>query len=91
MRNNENGLADQRKSHTPEGAETTDKPPPSLAPLVGEDGVGVVGAPALPARFLEPSGFVWGRFSTTDGVRLRWGHLPAKEPRAECVLVGGFA
>ena len=49
------------------------------------------GVPGLPARFLEPSGFVWGRFPTSDGARLRWGHLPAKEPRAECVLVGGFA
>jgi lysophospholipase len=48
-------------------------------------------APALPARFLEPSGFVWGNLPTQDGARLRWGHLPAKEPRAECVMVGGFA
>jgi lysophospholipase len=48
-------------------------------------------APALPARFLEPSGFVWGSLPTQDGARLRWGHLPAKEPRAECVMVGGFA
>jgi len=47
--------------------------------------------PALPARFLEPSGFVWGSLSTKDGAQLRWGHLPAKEPRAECVMVGGFA
>jgi lysophospholipase len=45
----------------------------------------------LPARFLEPSGFVWGSFPTTDGAELRWGHLPAKEARAECVMVGGFA
>jgi lysophospholipase len=45
----------------------------------------------LPARFLEPSGFVWGSLPTNDGARLRWGHLPAKEPRAECVMVGGFA
>jgi lysophospholipase len=49
------------------------------------------GAFALPARFLEPSGFVWGSLTTHDGARLRWGHLPAKEPRAECVMVGGFA
>jgi lysophospholipase len=42
-------------------------------------------------RFLEPPGFVWGTFPTADGVLLRWGHLPAKEPRADCVLVGGFA
>jgi lysophospholipase len=45
----------------------------------------------LPARFLEPAGFVWGSLPANDGVRLRWGHLPAKEPRAECVMVGGFA
>ena len=47
--------------------------------------------PVLPVRFLEPPGFVWGSFPTNDGTRLRWGHLPAKEPRAECVMVGGFA
>ena len=47
--------------------------------------------PGLPARFLEPTGFVWGSLTTRDGARLRWGHLPAKEPRAECVMVGGFA
>jgi lysophospholipase len=45
----------------------------------------------LAARFLEPPGFVWGTFPTSDRARLRWGHLPATEPRAECVLVGGFA
>jgi len=45
----------------------------------------------LPARFLAPSGFVWGSLPTNDGAELRWGHLPAKAPRAECVLVGGFA
>jgi lysophospholipase len=45
----------------------------------------------LPARFLEPSGFVWGSFPTNDGAKLRWGHLPAKDARAECVMVGGFA
>ena len=56
-------------------------------------GAGTTGAnaPALPVRFLEPSGFVWGSLPTRDGARLRWGHLPANEPRAECVLVGGFA
>ena len=47
--------------------------------------------PDLPARFLEPSGFVWGSLPTEDAARLRWGHLPAQEPRAECVMVGGFA
>jgi lysophospholipase len=46
--------------------------------------------PPLADRFLTPKGFVWGTFSTPDGARLRWGHLAAREPRAECVLVGGF-
>jgi lysophospholipase len=46
--------------------------------------------PPLPSRFLEPSGFVWGKFGAPDGARLRWGHLPAERPRAECVMVGGF-
>jgi lysophospholipase len=40
---------------------------------------------------LEPPGFVWGNFPTVDGARLRWGHLPAPEASADCVLVGGFA
>src|SRR6516165_11320280 len=47
--------------------------------------------PLLPARFLEPPGLVWGSFAARDGVSLRWGHLPASEPHAECVMVGGFA
>jgi lysophospholipase len=47
-------------------------------------------APHFPARFLEPSGFVWGNFAAPDGARLRWGHFPAATPRAECVMVGGF-
>ena len=46
--------------------------------------------PALPERFLPPPGFLWGSFAAPDGARLRWGHLPVAEPRAECVLVGGF-
>lgn len=46
--------------------------------------------PPLPERFLDPPGFVWGGFATGDGAVLRWGHLPAAEARAECVLVGGF-
>jgi lysophospholipase len=50
-----------------------------------------VSCPALPTRFLEPSGFVWGSVSTQDGARLRWGHLPVREPRGVCVMVGGFA
>ncbi|HZK92310.1 MAG TPA: alpha/beta hydrolase [Stellaceae bacterium] len=47
-------------------------------------------APALAERFLDPPGFVWGSFPTADGAVLRWGHLAAASPRAECVLVGGF-
>jgi lysophospholipase len=47
-------------------------------------------APGLAARFLVPPGFVWGSFPTADGAVLRWGHLAAERPRAECVLVGGF-
>src|SRR5215813_15155165 len=47
--------------------------------------------PSLPARFLEPPGFTWGSLATPDGVRLRWGHLPADQPRADCVMVGGFS
>ena len=47
--------------------------------------------PSLAARFLEPPGFAWGSFAAADGVRLRWGHLPARRPRAECVMVGGFS
>lgn len=46
--------------------------------------------PPLPERFLAPPGFIWGHFATADGAQLRWGHLAAEEPRAECVLVGGF-
>jgi lysophospholipase len=46
--------------------------------------------PPLADRFLPPPGFVWGTFATTDGASLRWGHLPAANPRGECVLVGGF-
>ena len=46
--------------------------------------------PQLPARFLEPRGFVWGSFAAPDGAKLRWGHLPAANPRVECVMVGGF-
>jgi lysophospholipase len=47
-------------------------------------------APGLAERFLVPPGFVWGSFPTGDGAILRWGHLAADRPRAECVLVGGF-
>ena len=46
--------------------------------------------PTLPDRFLVPPGFAWGLFPTKDGAVLRWGHLAAERPRAECVLVGGF-
>jgi lysophospholipase len=47
-------------------------------------------APVLAERFLTPPGFVWGSLPTADGAVLRWGHLAAANPRAECVLVGGF-
>jgi lysophospholipase len=46
--------------------------------------------PPLADRFLAPPGFVWGSFATADGATLRWGHLAAEHPRAECILVGGF-
>jgi lysophospholipase len=46
--------------------------------------------PALPERFLPPPGFVWGSFIAADGAVLRWGHLPVRDARAECVLLGGF-
>jgi lysophospholipase len=46
--------------------------------------------PPLAERFLAPANFVWGSFSTEDGAVLRWGHLAAGNPRAECILVGGF-
>ena len=46
--------------------------------------------PKLPERFLSPPGFVWGGFTAADGAVLRWGHLPARRARAECVMVGGF-
>src|SRR5438132_4195404 len=46
--------------------------------------------PALPERFLPPPGFVWGSFIAADGAVLRWGHLPVRNARAECVMVGGF-
>lgn len=47
-------------------------------------------APHLPERFLAPERFVWGRFMTADGAVLRWGHLPVRGARAECVIAGGF-
>lgn len=46
--------------------------------------------PPLAERFLAPPGFVWGSSPTADGAVLRWGHLAAHNPRAACVLVGGF-
>jgi lysophospholipase len=48
------------------------------------------GVPPFASRFLEPSGFAWGSIAAPDGAKLRWGHLSASIPRAECVLVGGF-
>jgi lysophospholipase len=56
----------------------------SSSPLV------VDAAPALAQRFREPANFAWGVFATRDGSVLRWGHLAAANPRAHCVLVGGF-
>jgi lysophospholipase len=52
--------------------------------------LGATPAPALAARFLEPSGFRWDGFRAADGTQLRYGHLPAPRPRAEAVMVGGF-
>lgn len=46
--------------------------------------------PVLPERFLPPPGFVWGSYVAADGAVLRWGHLPVANPRAACVMVGGF-
>src|SRR5277367_2512364 len=51
---------------------------------------GVRRMPPLAERFLVPPGFVWGGIATADGAVLRWGHLAAENPRAQCVLVGGF-
>ncbi len=47
-------------------------------------------APGLARRFLAPPGLIWGDFTASDGAILRWAHLPARSPRAECVLVTGF-
>ncbi len=52
--------------------------------------LGLVPPPGLPAAFQTPAGFTWGTFAS-NGAHLRWGHLPAANPRASCVLVGGFA
>jgi hypothetical protein len=46
--------------------------------------------PPLAERFLPPPEFVWGHFTAADGAILRWGHLPVRDARAECVMVGGF-
>src|SRR5260370_37820430 len=46
--------------------------------------------PALDERFLPPAEFVWGSFTAADGAILRWGHLPVRGARADCVMVGGF-
>src|SRR5690242_18015309 len=60
------------------------------AALAGQPPPEAGGIPPFPARFLEPRGFAWGNLAAPDGVKLRWGHLPAVSPRAECVMVGGF-
>jgi len=46
--------------------------------------------PPLEPRFLEPPGFAWGQVAVPGGAVLRWGHLAAAEPRAECVMALGF-
>ncbi len=58
----------------------------SPAALQGEP----IRRPALDERFLPPAEFVWGSFTTADGAVLRWGHLPVRGARADCVMVGGF-
>ena len=62
--------------------------PDSLSPEVlrGEP----IRRPALAERFLPPAEFVWGSFTTADGAELRWGHLPVRGARIDCVMVGGF-
>ncbi|HEX3862313.1 MAG TPA: alpha/beta hydrolase [Stellaceae bacterium] len=62
--------------------------PDSLAPSLPRSVA--LRQPVLPERFLPPPGFVWGSFTAADGAALRWGHLPVRNPRAECVLAGGF-
>ena len=46
--------------------------------------------PSLDERFLPPPDFVWGSFTAADGAVLRWGHLPVRDARIECIMVGGF-
>jgi lysophospholipase len=46
--------------------------------------------PPLAPRFLEPPGFAWGHVAVPGGALLRWGHLAAAQPRAECVMALGF-
>ena len=46
--------------------------------------------PPLDERFLPPPDFTWGSFTAADGTLLRWGHLPVRDARAECIMVGGF-
>lgn len=62
--------------------------PNSYAPVPGFSGRHPL--PPLAERFLAPPGFTWGAFPAADGAVLRWGHLAARDPRAQCVLVGGF-
>jgi len=65
--------------------DTAPSPPPgAAAPRL------LSAPPTLPARFLEPEGLVWGRFTGTGGASLRWAHLRAPTPRLNCILVGGF-
>ena len=58
----------------------------SLGVLQGE----AIRRPALDERFLPPAEFIWGSFRTADGAELRWGHLPVRGARINCVMVGGF-
>jgi lysophospholipase len=62
--------------------------PDSLSPagFWGEPGR----RPPLDERFLPPPNFIWGSFAAADGAILRWGHLPVRDARIECIMVGGF-
>lgn len=51
--------------------------------------LGFAPPPDLPAAFAAPAGMTWGTFAT-KGAELRWGHLAAPNPRANCIVVGGF-
>jgi len=49
----------------------------------------------LPARFEEPSGFIWGTFKDAGGAKIRYGALQPPstfggEPKGTIVLTPGF-